>query len=283
MTQKGILYVVATPIGNLNDISNRAIEVLSSVFFIAAEDTRHTKKLLNALGITTRLVSCHEHNEKDCAEKILEALSQKKDVAIVSDAGTPCLCDPGAKIIKRAWSEGYICSPIPGASAITAILSVSGFYGDEFHFGGFLPEKKNPRRERLTYLANFKSPFVIFEAPHRIKESLEDIYEIVGDRQMVLGRELTKLYETFYVDTVSNVAKLIKERDVLGEIVMVVEGYKGDENVLSPEDEAQISKLLNLVTSPESLAPKDACRMLSPLLGSSVQRLYDIYLKKNKS
>jgi 16S rRNA (cytidine1402-2'-O)-methyltransferase len=195
----GTLFVVATPIGNADDISLRARKVLAEADLIAAEDTRHTGKLLQMLGITGNLLSCHEHNESSRAPQIMQHLANGENVALVSDAGTPLLSDPGYRLIRAAIDAGYTVTPVPGCSAMVAALSVAGLPTDSVYFGGFLPASAARRAERLKSLADRNETLVFFESVHRIEASLAAMMEeLGGERQAVAARELTKLHETIY-------------------------------------------------------------------------------------
>src|SRR5262249_14429198 len=189
--------MVATPIGNLEDIAERALRVLREVDVVACEDTRHTRKLLNHFGITTATISYHEHNEQDRAGQLSELLETGKNVALVSDAGTPLISDPGFRIVTAASERGISIVPIPGASAITTALSASGVATDQFLFAGFLPGRAGARRAKLSQLSSVPATLVFYEAPHRIKATLRDALEVLGNRAAVIARESTKLHEEF--------------------------------------------------------------------------------------
>ena len=193
----GILYIVATPIGNLEDITARALRVLKEVDVIAAEDTRHTQILLDHYAIRTPLTSYHEHNEKAKAVELAHRLAAGQNVAVVCDAGTPAISDPGYRLAAAAIGAGIRIVPVPGASALTAVLSASGLPTDRFIFEGFLPAGKKPRRARLQSLRDETRTLVFYEAPHRLKETLDDMVELLGNRQAVLAREVSKVYEEF--------------------------------------------------------------------------------------
>lgn len=219
----GILYVVATPIGNLEDITQRAARVLGQVDLVACEDTRQTRKLLQHLGIEKPLVSYHEHNEAQRAPWLVEKLLAGASVALVSDAGTPVVSDPGLTLVRRAAEEGIAVVPIPGPSAVIAALSASGLAADSFHFAGFLPSKRAQRRQALERLKSLDCTLVFYEAPHRILDTLSDIGEILGDRPLALARELTKLHEEFLRGTAASVrAELTGRPAVKGEFTVVV-------------------------------------------------------------
>src|SRR5437667_4087090 len=193
----GTLFVVATPIGNLGDISQRALEVLREVELIACEDTRQTIKLLNHFGIEKPLTSYHEFNEQKKAEQLAEKLAGNAKVAIVSDAGMPAISDPGYRVVRLCRERGIPVVVIPGPNAAVAALAASGLPSDEFLFVGFLPAKKAGRRDKLAELVNIRCTLVFYEAPHRIEESLEDIQAVLGDREVCIAREITKIHEEY--------------------------------------------------------------------------------------
>jgi 16S rRNA (cytidine1402-2'-O)-methyltransferase len=221
---KGTLYIVSTPIGNREDITIRAVRTLKEVNLIAAEDTRRTGLLLRHFGIQTPLTSYFEGNELRKKEFILSKLLQGERVALVSDAGTPGISDPGFRLIQTAVEHQIPIVPIPGASAVIAALSVSGLPTDAFVFRGFLPHKTKKRRDLLEELADARETLVFYESPHRISETLKDIYEVLGDRKIVLTRELTKIYEEVLRGKVSEIQLQIGERKLKGEITLVISG-----------------------------------------------------------
>jgi 16S rRNA (cytidine1402-2'-O)-methyltransferase len=240
----GTLYVVATPIGNLEDISSRAIRILGEVDLIACEDTRHTRKLLDRYGITRPLVSYHEHNEKPRATELLGDLQAGKKIALVSDAGTPLIADPGYRLVEQAREQGIAVSPIPGPSALITALSASGLPTDSFLFHGFLPIKQGQRRKLLTELKTLPATLVFYEAPHRILETLDDIAETLGERMMVLARELTKIHEEFLRGTPRELQAALAQRPtVRGEMTVMVARGASAETDDSPLDEA-VEKLI---------------------------------------
>ncbi len=221
----GALFVVATPIGNLDDITLRAVKCLKEVDLIACEDTRRTAKLLNVLGIRKPVISCFEHNERERVDEILSRVERGDKVALVSDAGTPTISDPGFVLVRAARERGLAVVPIPGPSAIIAALSVSGLPTDEFLFAGFLPRTGPARRSRLGALKSLSSTLVFYESPHRVKDSMADLISVLGDRQAFLGREVTKVHEELKRDSLSGLARDLSARpEVLGEIVLVVAG-----------------------------------------------------------
>jgi len=221
---KGTLYIVSTPIGNLEDTTLRALRILKEVDLIAAEDTRHTGLLLKHFGIQTPLTSYFQGNELKKKEFILSKLSRGDRVALVSDAGTPGISDPGFRLIRTAIDNQISVIPIPGPSAVIAALSVSGLPTDAFLFRGFLPHKSKKKRDLLNELKEARETLVFYESPHRILETLKDILEILGDREMVLTRELTKIYEEILRGKVGEIQTQIGERQLKGEITLVVSG-----------------------------------------------------------
>ena len=220
----GELYVVATPIGNLEDITLRAIKILKEVDVIIAEDTRHTLKLLNHLNISKPLISYHRHNEEQRKEMIIDKLKNGENIAIVSDAGTPGICDPGEVLIYECIKENIKVVPIPGACAMINALIASGISTKEFTFLGFLPLNKKLRKEKLEYIKNETKTVIIYEAPHKLKSTLEDLKEILEKRKVVIARELTKIHEEFIRGTIDEI--LEKADSLKGEIVLIIEGNK---------------------------------------------------------
>ena len=222
-TMHGTLYLVATPIGNLADISKRALETLASVDIIACEDTRHTGKLLSHFGIKKRLVSYHEHNENARTEEFAELLQQGKSIAVVSDAGTPSVCDPALKIVQKAHEINAKVVSIPGAVAFVNALIVSGLPTDSMFFGGFLPSKKTDRRKRLAEVAAIPATICFYETPHRLGKSLIDCLEVLGNRKAAVVREITKLHEETALGNLRELAEKYAANDVKGEIVLVID------------------------------------------------------------
>jgi 16S rRNA (cytidine1402-2'-O)-methyltransferase len=219
----GTLYLVATPIGNLEDITLRALRVLREVDLIACEDTRHTRKLLDHYGIQKPTLSYHEHNEAQRSAELLEKLRQGTSVALVSDAGTPLVSDPGYRLVSKAIESGIVIEPLPGASAILAALTASGLPTDTFVFGGFLPARPGPRRKLLARLKDDPATLVFYEAPHRILEALTDIEEVLGARPVVLAREMTKIHQEFLRGTAAEVRQALRSRPSLkGEITLLI-------------------------------------------------------------
>lgn len=220
----GSLYIVPTPIGNLEDITHRALRVLGEVDLIACEDTRHTRKLLSHYGINTKTISYHEHNERERAADLLTRLQAGESIAVVSDAGTPGINDPGFRIVRLAIENGVLVIPLPGPSALITALVSAGLPTDEFFFGGFLPSKANARRSRLAELRALPATLVFYEAPHRIAATLRDAHEILGERQAVVARELTKMHEEFARGLLSELAERFRSNEkARGEIVLIID------------------------------------------------------------
>ncbi len=219
----GTLYLVATPIGNLADISKRALETLQAVDLIACEDTRHTGKLLNHFGIKKRLVSYHEHNENSRSDEFAELLKQGKSIAVVSDAGTPAICDPALMIVQKAHETGAKVVSIPGAVAFVNALVVSGLPTDSVFFGGFLPSRKTERRKRLTEVSSIPATILFYETPHRLAKSLLDCLEVLGNRKAAVVREITKLHEETVLGNLQELAEKYASDEVKGEIVLVID------------------------------------------------------------
>jgi 16S rRNA (cytidine1402-2'-O)-methyltransferase len=269
--KSGTLYVVATPIGNLSDLSARAREVLSEVSAICAEDTRHTKSLLQAFSIDKPLIALHEHNESDIAWKLVERLRTGDSLALVSDAGTPLVSDPGYRLVREVREAGFPVSPIPGACAAIAALSVAGIPSDRFCFEGFLPAKSSGRRERLQNLAREPRTLVFYESSHRIEESLIDLVAIFGaEREAVIGRELTKLFETVIGDSLGSLLEKVQhdENQRKGEFVIIVRGCEDDTGVALAEGQRLYAKLV------EHMKPSQAAKLAAELSGAPRKALY---------
>lgn len=219
----GTLYIVSTPIGNLNDITFRAVEVLKQVDLIACEDTRRTKILLEKFGLAKNLISYYNYNERQRAEEIIRELKSGKNVALVSDSGTPGISDPGFVLIKRAIEENITVIPIPGPSAFVCALVGSGLPMDEFVFVGFLPHKKG-RKTKLKKLSDEERTIILYESPHRLIKTLNEILEIFGDREIAVAKELTKIHEEFFRGKISEVLKKLTPDKIKGEFVIVISG-----------------------------------------------------------
>jgi 16S rRNA (cytidine1402-2'-O)-methyltransferase len=266
----GDLYLVATPIGNLEDITLRALRILrEGAQIIACEDTRQTQKLLTHFDIRKPLISYHEHNETAQTEHILRALSQGESVALVSDAGTPLVSDPGYRVVTAAISNGYRVIPIPGASAALAALGGSGLPTDTFRFVGFLPAKSGARRKALEALRADTSTVIAYESPHRILESLADINQVLGERQIVLARELTKIHEEFLRGTADSIRTELDTRGTpKGEITLVI--GRGSEVTEVQDVKAEVERLIEEL----SLDRMEAIKLVAKRLGLPKQEVY---------
>lgn len=270
----GILYIVATPIGNLGDMTFRAVEVLKSVDAIAAEDTRHSIALLQHYGIKTSLVSLHEHNERERAANILERLNKGESIALISDAGTPLISDPGYLLVKEARSKGISIVPIPGPCAAIAALSAAGLTTDKFVFEGFLASKSKQRKDHLRTLLDETRTMIFYESPHRIMDLLHDMQEVFGgERVAVIARELTKRFETLHSGMLNALVEWVKndENQQRGEIVVLLEGLKTKEN----PDEAK--KILSILL--ESLSVKQAVDITAKITGQRKNEIYELALQ----
>jgi 16S rRNA (cytidine1402-2'-O)-methyltransferase len=223
-TTPGTLYVVATPLGNLSDMTARAVDTLRSVDAIAAEDTRRTRKLLSHFEIRTPLVSYHDHNEASAARRVVGRLLRGDDIALVSDAGTPLIADPGYRLVAGAVEAGVPIVPVPGPSAVAAALSVAGLPPQPFLFAGYLPRRRAARKRRLEQLADLKATLVFYESPHRMAAALRDMLEVLGDRPAVIGRELTKIHEEIIRGGLAELAGGEEARSWRGELVVLVAG-----------------------------------------------------------
>ena len=269
----GTLYLVATPIGNLQDITLRALETLRTVDLIACEDTRHTRNLLNHFRVSNRVISYHEHNEQERAEELADRLVQGESIAIVSDAGTPGICDPGFRIVQRAIEIGAQVVSIPGAVAFVNAAVVTGLATDSLFFGGFLPSKKGERRKRLEEVRDFPATLIFYEVPHRLAKSLADCFEIFGNRRAAVARELTKLYEETVRGSLSELAAHYSKATVKGEIVLVIDRGKSDafrRDGLSKQTlAARIAEL-----EKEGLDPKSALKKAAKEFGLSKSEVY---------
>jgi len=231
----GKLYLVPTPIGNLEDMTFRAIKILNDVDWIAAEDTRNTKKLCNYFDIHTPLLSYHEHNKEKSGKHIIQLLVDGENVAIVSDAGMPAISDPGYEIVRDAIAHGITVISIPGANAALTALTASGIVPHPFYFYGFLKRKRKEKKEELQQLVHVKDTIIFYEAPHRMDETIKAIYEVLGDRNIVLARELTKKYEEYIRGKTSDILQWIEDHEVRGEFCIVVEGSNLDEVPQQPD------------------------------------------------
>ncbi len=277
----GRLYVVATPIGNLGDITHRAVEVLSSVDWIAAEDTRHTKQLLSALGLKKELFSLHEHNEQHRAEQLLVKLKGGQRGALVSDAGTPLINDPGYHLVKKLRDHEIAVMPVPGVSAVITALSCAGLPTDRFAYEGFLPAKNSKRLQALEHLVREARTMVFYESPHRLKESLGSMQTVFGDeREMVVGRELTKKFEQFVSGQISEVVEYFEENSdrVRGEFVVMVAGFS-DVGEDTNQAAVDIDKMIEVMLT-QNLPVKQISEMISQITGEKKKIIYQKVLDR---
>lgn len=271
----GKLYLVATPIGNLEDITLRALRILKEVDYIAAEDTRNTLKLLNHFEIKKPLISNHRHNEEDRENNLIEKLKDGKNIAVVSDAGTPGISDPGEVIAKRAIEENIEVIPIPGACAAINALIASGLNTKEFVFFGFLPLNKKLRKEKLEEIKNENKTIIIYEAPHKIKDSLNDLKNVVGDRKIVLARELTKIHEEFIRGNIDEIIE--KSENLKGEMILLIEGNNeiNNENILN---NLSLEEHYN-VYEKQGLDKKEIIKKIAKDRGVNKNEIYQYFLK----
>lgn len=282
----GTLYLVATPIGNLEDITQRALRVLREVDVIACEDTRHTQKLLSHFSINKKTISYHEHNEPERADELGRLLESGKCIAIVSDAGTPLISDPGYRIVQLAIEKNIPVVPIPGPAAFVAALSASGLPVDEFFFAGFLPARSNARRARLTELSTLPATVIFYEAPHRVAAALGDALDILGDREAVVARELTKIHEEFARGRISELLESFSAKGVRGELVLMIRGRGGDgasaESMGGPSRTAELVKRVAAFEA-EGVDAKTALKHAARELGLKRDEAYRLMmLHKNR-
>jgi 16S rRNA (cytidine1402-2'-O)-methyltransferase len=259
----GSLYVIATPIGNLEDISLRALRLLGEVGLIACEDTRHTRKLLAHYQISRPTISYHEHNERERTPELIAKLKSGMSLALVSDAGTPLISDPGYRLVQAAIAQGIQVVPVPGASAALTALAAAGLATDEFYFAGFLPSKPSQRRARLVQLATINATLVFYEAPHRIKETLTDARNALGNRQCAVARELTKLHEEFIRGRLDEVCEAMQQADVRGEIVLLVGPPVEDAEAINQSASRSITEAVAALTRDEGLDQKAALKRVA--------------------
>jgi 16S rRNA (cytidine1402-2'-O)-methyltransferase len=270
----GQLFIVPTPIGNLEDITLRALRVLKEVDLIAAEDTRHTQHLLNHYGISTSLTSYHEHNEREKAQTLVDRIKNGANIALVSDAGTPAIADPGFRLVAAAISAGVQIVPLPGAAALATVLSASGLPTDRFLFEGFLPAKKAERRAKLQALHEQTATLIFYEAPHRLLDTLNDIRQLLGDRRLVVAREVSKVHEEFLRGAVSGIVDQLADRDVKGEITLVVHGATGDARVSEERLRTEIRRLTD-----EQVGVKEIAELLGERYGLAKREVYRLALE----
>ena len=276
------LYLVATPIGNLEDITLRALRVLKEVDVIACEDTRHTRKLLDHFGISKPTVSYHEHNEQARAQELTVRLLSGASIALVTDAGTPGISDPAYRIVSAAIDAGISVIPIPGATAMIAGLIASGLPTDAFLFVGFLPAKRQARRAKLVELQSVRETIVCYEAPHRVKETLSEAREVLGNRQAALAREITKLYEQFIRGTLAEISAELQGSEPRGEMTLVIAGASKEENP-TLQNNSSINDQLEQVMKDAGLSRNDAMKQLARIRGVSKKEIYSLFLKEKEA
>ena len=278
-TKFGVLYIVATPIGNLQDISKRALNTLNNVDLCAAEDTRKSKVLLNKYNLEKKLISYHKFSEKKKLDLLISFLKEGKDLALISDSGTPLISDPGYLLVKRALEEQITVSPIPGPSSLISALSVSGFATDAFVFYGFAPRQIKAKELFIKSLIVDKKTSIVFESKKRIIPFLEKLSELSPDRNIFIAREMTKLHETFYKGKANHVLEelILNKEQIKGEFVLIIEGNKevNNELFLSNEQEAVLKILM------EKMNRKEALSLASKSFGISKNLIYKLLLKEN--
>jgi 16S rRNA (cytidine1402-2'-O)-methyltransferase len=274
------LYLVATPIGNLEDMTVRALRILKEVDVIAAEDTRNTKKLCNYFDITTPLVSYHEHNIEAGGEKLLQYLREGKSVALVSDAGLPCISDPGADIAAKAIEEDFAVVPVPGANAALTALIASGITPQPFYFFGFLNRNKKERRMQLEKLMRREETLLFYEAPHRLKDTLKDLHLVLGNRKITLARELTKKFEEFLRGTIEEAIEWASESEIRGEFCIVLEGNlnpPAEEEVDESWKELTLAEHVDYIIEETNVNSKEAIKEVAKIRGLAKRDVYQAY------
>jgi len=277
------LYLVATPIGNLEDMTMRAIRILKEADIIAAEDTRNTKKLCNYFDIDTPLVSYHDHNQEQGGEKLLQFLREGKTVALVSDAGLPCISDPGADIAAKAIEEDFAVVPVPGANAAITALIASGLVPQPFYFYGFLSRYKKDRRDSLELLKKRHETVLFYEAPHRLKDTLKDMQAIFGDRRIVMARELTKKFEEFLRGTLEEAVEWANNNEIRGEFCLVVEGNLNEEDIDEEKwwDQLSIIEHVNHLIENQKISSKEAIKEVAKVRNLAKRDVYQQYHIEN--
>ncbi len=272
MTQQGCLYVCGTPIGNLEDISLRALKILRQVDLVAAEDTRHTRKLLNYYDIKVELISYHEHNKYERGRELVRRIADGRQVALVSDAGMPGISDPGHELIAAVLEAELAVIPVPGPTAAVTALVVSGLKTDRFAFMGFLPRKRNERLAELERLKNYPYTIIFYEAPHRLKATLRDMYEVLGNRKASVSRELTKLYEETLRTHLQSLREHFEHNEPRGEITLIIEGAGEDSLAHMPAD-IDLDELLQQLLA-GGLSKSEAAREAASRTGLPRRELY---------
>lgn len=277
-TSEGTLSIVSTPLGNLEDITLRALKTLKEADIIAAEKVGHTRGLCGHYGIKTRVVRYNQHNRKTKAPELIGRMKRGDNIALVTDAGTPGVSDPGTLLVSKAAREGIRVVPIPGPSAVTGALSISGFPGEQFVFRGFLPPRSGKRRQALRAFVSERRTLVFFEAPHRLKAMLADMLDILGDREIVLIREMTKLYEQIYRGEISSILETLPEDPIRGELTLVMRG--SDEKPGSEDISSKVFERIDRLLAAEQSSVKDIARGISTETGLPYRRVYKICLAR---
>ncbi len=275
--QKGTLYLVPTPIGNLQDITERAVDILKGADVIAAEDTRHTRILLDHLGIAGHVVSYHEHNKKEAGPKIIAMLEEGKTVAQVSDAGMPVISDPGADLVRLALDANLPIVPLPGPNAALTALIASGLDARQFAFIGFLPKITAKQKKLLTDMSRVPITLIFYEAPHRLKDTMDTLIKYLGDRKAVTARELTKKFETFRRGTLKELREELNEKDPRGEYVILVEGWNES---MEEEEETGASWQEEAIALAKTMPQKEAARKIAAKFNMGRREVYQFLLKQ---
>ena len=275
--QKGTLYLVPTPIGNLQDITERAVDILKGADVIAAEDTRHTRILLDHLGIAGHVVSYHEHNKKEAGPKIIAMLEEGKTVAQVSDAGMPVISDPGADLVRLALEADIPIVPLPGPNAALTALVASGLDARQFAFIGFLPKITAKQKKLLTDMSRVPITLIFYEAPHRLKDTMDTLIKYLGDRKAVTARELTKKFETFRRGTLKELREELNENDPRGEYVILVEGWNES---MEEEEENGTSWQEEALALAKTMPQKEAARKIAATFHMGRREVYQFLLKQ---
>lgn len=275
--QKGTLYLVPTPIGNLQDITERAVDILKGADVIAAEDTRHTRILLDHLGIAGHVVSYHEHNKKEAGPKIIAMLEEGKTVAQVSDAGMPVISDPGADLVRLALEADIPIVPLPGPNAALTALVASGLDARQFAFIGFLPKITAKQKKLLTDMSRVPITLIFYEAPHRLKDTMDTLIKYLGDRKAVTARELTKKFETFRRGTLKELREELNEKDPRGEYVILVEGWNES---MEEEEETGASWQEEAIALAKTMPQKEAARKIAAKFNMGRREVYQFLLKQ---
>lgn len=273
--KKGTLYIVATPIGNLEDITFRAVRILKEADLVAAEDTRHSRKLFSHLGISRPLTSYFDHNKAFKGPYLLAKLKEGLSVALISDAGTPCISDPGYQLVRDAVESGIDVVPVPGPSAFIAALSASGLQTDSFVFEGFLPNRQGKRRDKLISLKEEHRVIIFYESPRRLLAALSDVLDVLGDRKVVVAREITKIYEEFIRGFLSEIISILSMREVRGEVLILV----SPPDASGTSDQVNVQDVLKKYLHDENLSVKDAVRKIAKETGIKKSEVYKEALK----